>query len=92
MCVYYDSFIVLIRYIGLMQTVEKVNKPFLVKLLLLFVLLFLGFISKVPPFTQEYKTAITEQTVSNEDKIDFKQIQQLYYQMVSGNQSETVAI
>lgn len=75
-----------------MHTAEKVNKPFVLKLLLLFVLLFLGFISKAPPFTKESRAAVIEQSISPADDMKLKQIQQLYYHMISDGQQGSVAI
>lgn len=75
-----------------MQPVEKVNKIFLAKLILLSVLLYLGFVVKVPQFTKSAEAEPLQQYATPNEEQEPKQIKKLYYRMVSDTQSEEIAI
>ena len=81
------------NFICSMQPVEKVNKVFLAKLLVLFGLLYLGFLFKVPHFLKAKNTDSLQHYASPEIKeSNSKQIQQLYYRLVSDSEPEEFAI
>ena len=75
-----------------MQPVEKVNKIFLAKLLLLSVLLYLGFVVKVPQFTKSAEAEPLQQYAAPNEEQEPKQIKKLYYRMVADTHPEEIAI
>lgn len=79
-----------------MQPAEKVNPLFIVKLILLCCLLYLGFLVKVPQFVKPTQAQPLNQLASPDDSAvqqqETKQIRKLYYQVVSDLEPEEVAI
>ncbi len=71
-----------------MQPVEKIDRLFLTKLLLLSGLLYIGFVAKVPPFLKSAEARPLEQFASPEDEQHPKQIKKLYYRLVSDQEQE----
>lgn len=67
-----------------MQPVERVDKYFVVKLFVLFGLLYLGFVLRVPLFTKSAEAKdINENYASPVETQEPEQIKKLYYYMVS---------
>lgn len=75
-----------------MQPVEKVNKLFIVKLLLLSGLLYLGFVMKVPQFVKSAEARPFERFALPNETQEPKQIKKLYYRVISDTEPEEIAI
>ena len=76
-----------------MQPAERINKLFLAKLFVLSRILYLGFVLEVPQFIKASKSKQLPQYASPEGEAQNpKQIQQLYYRLVSDTEPEEVAI
>lgn len=75
-----------------MQPVEKVNKLFIVKLVLLSGLLYLGFVMKVPQFVKPAEARPLKHFALPNVKQEPKQIKKLYYRVISDSEPEEIAI
>lgn len=75
-----------------MQPVEKVNKAFIAKLLILSGLLYLGYVLEVPQFVKSAKAEAYERYAAPNEVQQPRQIKKLYNRIVPDSEPEEVAI